>query len=187
MAILPVEINASFKISHCSSVSSPCWELMPPSSHRIVTVRLSPMAMAPRLVTRPKCQTKSVPAWAARLASSSSEPALVIRPVVLSAVLSSAIISCSHFCAQRCCSYTHREVYHQGPGEGGAARRRPSARAWSLRPHRERGSHSSLLLLSEHRPTVRQASLTGGASAVFTEASFQGCTYLALGGILGRA
>src|SRR5262245_3746634 len=79
---------------------SPCWELTPPSSHRIVTVRLSVIPMVPRLVIRPKCQSKSAPACAARLASSSSEPALVIRPVVLSEGLSSVIRLCSHcFCA----------------------------------------------------------------------------------------
>src|SRR4051812_7551148 len=75
---------------------------MPPSSHRIVTVRLSVISMAPRVVMRPKCQSKSAPACAARLASSSSEPALVIRPDVLSDDLSSAILLCSRFFVQDC-------------------------------------------------------------------------------------
>src|SRR5215211_8904541 len=100
MAILPVLTKASLKISHCSSVISPCWELMLPSSHRIVTVLLLAISIVPRLVTRPKCQSKSAPACAARLASSSSEPALVIRLGGLPAGLSAAIRSYSPFYAQ---------------------------------------------------------------------------------------
>jgi hypothetical protein len=73
---------------------------MPPSSHSIVTVRLSVIPMVPRLVMRPKCHAKSAPACAARLASSSSAPALVIRLGGRPDGLSAAILSCSPFCAQ---------------------------------------------------------------------------------------
>ena len=104
----------------------PLWLLMPPSSHRIVTVRLSVIPMVPRLVTRPKCQSKSVPASAARLASSSSEPALVIRLGGLPAGLSAAILSCSPFCAQDAARAHHLSQGHVLVGCAGVFPRSPT-------------------------------------------------------------